>query len=221
MEDKEDKERNITSKYDYLSEDNIKKILLDESYNFDILSLNVHSCLNIGNMIRTSNLTGCRKFIIFGRRKYDKRSAVGAQHYMTIERVSGLKNEKTDTTIQLEKEDYDFDEKIFAEFVQQNNYIPVFIEQDSKSVPATNENISNIIKHSTEIKKTVLIIFGNESTGIPENILETRQILSESYTLELQQKGCINSFNVSNCCAIVSYKFMECFKIMECLKFME
>ncbi len=68
-------ERNIVSEYNEFNDEQIKQILFDKSYNYDVLSFNIHSCLNIGNMLRTSNLCGCRKFIIFGRRHYDKRSA--------------------------------------------------------------------------------------------------------------------------------------------------
>ena len=203
-------ERNIISSYDKFKEEEIRQILFDKSYNYDVLSFNIHSCLNIGNMIRTSNLCGCRKFIIFGRRHYDKRSAVGAQHYSTIERVCALKNGKTELTTTLNSDDYEIDEKIFVDFIKKNNYIPIFIEQDSKSISFNNENVKNIINNARQQNKVLLIIFGNESTGIPKNILDTCDQY-ESYTIELKQVGCIQSFNVSNCVAIVLYKFMEHF----------
>lgn len=204
-------ERNIISTYDKLKDEEIRQILFDKSYNYDVLSFNIHSCLNIGNMIRTSNLCGCRKFIIFGRRHYDKRSAVGAQHYSTIERINALKNGKTELTTTLNSDDYEIDEKIFVDFIKKNNYIPIFIEQDSKSICFNNENVKNIINTTKEQNKVLLIIFGNESTGIPKNILDTRDQY-DSYTIELKQAGCIQSFNVSNCVAIVLYKFMEIFQ---------
>jgi len=203
-------ERNIIHEYIKFNDGEIKQILFEKSYNYDVLSFNIHSCLNIGNMIRTSNLCGCRKFIIFGRRNYDKRSAVGSQHYSTIERVNALKNGKTELVSRLNDDDYEIDEKIFIDFIKKNNYIPIFIEQDYKSICFNDYNIKNIISDAKKLNKTLLIIFGNESTGIPKNILDTRNEY-ESHTIELKQKGCIQSFNVSNCTAIVLYKFMENF----------
>lgn len=203
-------ERNIISIYQNDSEEEIKKKLFDKSYNYDVLSFNIHSCLNIGNMIRSSNLCGIRKFIIFGRRHYDKRSAVGAQHYSIVERVNALKNRKTQLTTTLADDDYEIDEKIFIQYIRDNNYIPVFIEQDTYSIKFNNKNVTQIIKKANELNKIIILIFGNESTGIPKNILDTRNEY-ESFTLELKQEGCIQSFNVSNCASIVMYKFMECF----------
>jgi tRNA G18 (ribose-2'-O)-methylase SpoU len=204
-------DRNIINIYNNDSDEEIKKKLYEKSYNYDILSFNIHSCLNIGNMIRSSNLCGIRKFIIFGRRHYDKRSAVGAQHYSTIERIYGLKNGKTELTTTLEEDDYEIDENVFIDFIKKNNYIPVFIEQDNQSIMFNNQNVKNIIKNAEKINKTIILIFGNESIGIPQNILNTRNEY-ESFTLELNQSGCIQSFNVSNCASIVMYKFMECFQ---------
>jgi tRNA G18 (ribose-2'-O)-methylase SpoU len=92
-----------------------------------------------------------------------------------------------------------------------NNYLPVFIEQDQFSKPATNDNITSIIYRAQELAKLPCFILGNKSFGIPRNILDTRPKFELSYTLELKQKGSIRSHNVANCGAILCYKIMECF----------
>jgi tRNA G18 (ribose-2'-O)-methylase SpoU len=203
--------RNIIPIFADKKTDEIRTILYENANKFDVLALNIHSCLNIGNMMRTANLCGVRKFIVFGRRNYDKRSCVGAQHYITIERVSGLKNGNTDLIHELTPDDYEFDEELFIEFIIKNKYLPVFIEQDKTSLAATTENIKKIIANAESIDMIPLLIFGNESTGIPFNLLQTKEHFEKSYTLELNQMGCIQSFNVSNCFAIICYKFMEAF----------
>lgn len=209
--DNNDCEKNVITKFTNLSSQEIKKICTENAYNYANMSLNIHSNLNIGNMIRSSNLCGCKKFIIFGRRHYDKRSAVGSYNYIEIERINGIKNGISNFTTELKKEDYVLDENIFCKFIEDNNYLPIFVEQDSSSIIANEENLINIVKNSIEIKKMLLFIYGNEHYGIPKNILNTRNRLTNSYTIELSQMGAIKSFNVSNTLSIITYKTMEAF----------
>lgn len=196
--------RNIINKFDNNSDSEIKEYCLKNSNNYDIIALNIHGDLNIGNMMRSANLCGCRKFIIFGKKKYDKRSCVGVQNYLTIDRVCG-----NDLVDRLEKEDYYLDDKLFYDFIIENNYLPIFIEQDTKSIIANDSNIRSIINFTKDKNKIPIFIFGNEIIGIPENILNTRDKFEDCYTLELKQKGAIVSYNVSNCFSIICYKIME------------
>ena len=73
---------NIRDEYRDTSIDEIKQIVLANSHPYDVMALSIERCLNIGNMMPTVNLCGARKFIIFGRRKYDSRGCVGAQNYV-------------------------------------------------------------------------------------------------------------------------------------------
>ena len=50
---------------------------------------------------------------------------------------------------------------------------------------------------------------GNESFGIPENILNTKNEFSNSIVIEIPQVGIIKSHNVGISCGIISYKIME------------
>jgi tRNA G18 (ribose-2'-O)-methylase SpoU len=211
IDDKNQFEKNVITKFKDLSSQEIKRICTENAYNYANLSLNIHSNLNIGNMIRSSNLCGCKKFIIFGRRHFDKRSAVGSSNYIEIERINGVKNGISNFTTELKKEDYILDENIFIKFIEDNNYIPIFVEQDTNSIIANEENLINIIHNSIKINKIPLFIYGNEHYGIPKNILDTRNILTNSYTIELSQIGAMKSFNVSNTLSIITYKTMEAF----------
>jgi hypothetical protein len=140
-------------------------------------------------MIRSSHLCGCKKFIIFGRRKYDKRSCVGVSHYITIERVFGIKNQEDSLKDILDNNDYILDENIFYNYILDNKYLPIFIEQDKHSIKANEINIKNIIMCSNELKLTPIFIYGNECYGIPTNILDLRNKFPFSYTLEFLQLG--------------------------------
>lgn len=204
---------NIKDEYRDLPVDGIKTIVMNKALQYDVMALNIQGCLNIGNMMRTANLCGVRKFIIFGRRKYDSRGCVGAQNYINFERIDAIRDadKRNFDTLKLEDDDYILDENIFIDYIRENNYLPVFIEQDKYSKIATIEEIEGIIKRSENLDKIPLFILGNESYGIPKNILDTRMKLGLSYTLELKQMGCIRSFNVANCCSILCYKIMETF----------
>lgn len=204
--------RNITKEYEDKTEEEIRLEINKRSYPYNIIALNIHGCLNVGNMMRTSNLCGCKKFIIFGRRYYDKRSCVGTDKYINYERVDGIKSGvMNELKTVLGAEDYLLDPEIFINYIIDNNILPIFIEQDELSIQCNDSNITAIIKESEKLNKTPTFIFGNETTGIPKNILETRKNLEHSYTLQLKQMGSMQSYNVSNCCAILGYKIMEIF----------
>ena len=204
--------RNILSKYENQSDDEIRNQVLLESFPYCIMTLNIHGCLNIGNMMRTANLCGCRKFIIFGRRYYDK-----TQNYITHERIMGIAEEHKHTrslTTVLQPDDYILDENIFFNYIVDNHYLPIFVEQDSTSVRATTDNITCIVLEAKLMNVTPIFIFGNEHEGIPRNILDTRSRFVNHYTIELDQLGAIRSHNVGCCCAILCYKIMEVFQVL-------
>jgi len=209
--------RNILGKYENKTDDEIRNQVFLESFPYCVMTLNIHGCLNIGNMMRTANLCGCRKFIIFGRRYYDKRSCVGTQNYITHERIMGITEEHTHTrnlTTVLQPDDYILDENVFYNYIADNDYLPIFVEQDTTSVRATTDNIISIVLEAKRMNLKPIFIFGNEHEGIPHNILHTRSRFSNHFTIELDQMGAIQSHNVGCCCAILCYKIMEVFQAL-------
>jgi tRNA G18 (ribose-2'-O)-methylase SpoU len=202
--------RNITKSLQNKSDNEIKELINNNKFNFVNLALNIHGELNIGNMIRSSHLCGCNKFIIFGRRRYDKRSCVGVSHYINIERILGIRNVNEHNFKEiLDDNDYILDDNIFYNFIINNNYLPIFIEQTKNSIIANDNNIKNILTTAKKLNLIPIFIYGNECHGIPKNILDLKDKFIISYTLELLQKGVIPSYNVSNCLSIISYKIME------------
>lgn len=202
---------NIVEEFrDYEPED-VKKIVKMDSFRYDAMLLNLQDTGNVGACIRTASICGVRKIVVYGRRKFDWRSCVGAQNYIDVERVSGIPNSDTIEfeKLRLEDVDYILDTEIFIDYVKRNNYLPIFIEQHEKSIPASTPNLRSVFSKAYEIGKTPLLVFGNESFGIPRNILETNELFEHSAILNLHQKGCMRSFNVSVCFGIVCYKIME------------
>ena len=206
---------NILEKFRSMSTAEIQETIARDNLPFAIMAINITQCLNISNMIRTANLCGASKLILFGRRKFDARGCVGAQNYTLIEKVPAIPDTSCIHFEDLTTEETDelLDVRVFIDYVKTNKYLPVFIEQDNFSRPATSSNIKDIIRRARDLSRMPLFIFGSEGFGIPRNLLDTRinGSFDLTYTLELKQRGCIRSFNVANACSIICYKVMEAF----------
>ena len=206
---------NIAERFRAMTTTQIREAIAPQQLPFAIMAVNITICLNIGNMIRSAILCGASKFIVFGRRKIDARACVGAQNYITIEKLGAIPDASLIQFEELTAAETDdiLDSQAFIDFIIANNYLPVFIEQDKFSRPATTGAIKDILQRARTLGRTPLFIFGSEGFGIPRNLLDTRLRggIDLSYTLELKQRGCIRSFNVANCCSIICYKVMEAF----------
>lgn len=165
---------------------------------FGICALSITGDLNLGVMIRSASLLGTRDFIIFGRRKYDKRSSVGAQNYIKVHRIDGL------------NPDMSFDVYKFWDTMTALNYFPIFIEQipekEHKYGPydSTLQQVSwRRILDAWNLKHPCLV-FGNESTGIPLTLLNSGHPI-----IEIPQRGVLRSLNVSSAMAMVTWDLVK------------
>jgi tRNA G18 (ribose-2'-O)-methylase SpoU len=202
---------NVRSEFSSMTINEIREKIISQLFPCDICCLNIHGDLNVGSMMRTANLCNVG-VVICGRKQYDKRSAVGSQHYTPIDRLQCTVNSDSTLIDKLTVDDFFLDDEKFYEYIQEKNYIPVFIEQHVNSIKLTNDNVKMILKKGLELQKKLLFIFGNESIGIPRNIMSLYNKFDEAYIIELDEMGCLQSFNVSACCAITAYKIMECYK---------
>jgi tRNA(Leu) C34 or U34 (ribose-2'-O)-methylase TrmL len=206
---------NFDDRFRGMTNSEIRDAIAPTHLPYAIMAVNITMCLNIGNMIRTANLCGASKFILFGRRRYDRRGTVGAEHYTIIDKIAAIPNLSLINFEEITTEATDdmLDVQVFIDYIKTNNYLPVFMEQDKFSRPATNGNIKEIIQRTQALSRIPLFIFGSEGFGIPRNLLDTRIRckFELSFTLELKQRGCIRSHNVANCCSIICYKVMEVF----------
>lgn len=196
---------------------NKDSLINNTNFNFSVLTLTINSCLNIGNILRTANLTGVEKFIIFGKRKYEKKSAVLAQKFSKVIRINedfpdGSDENKNKLLLdhylktQLDKSDYIFNENLFLRTMDKFNLIPIFIEQTNDSIKFSEVNWK-LIQFSIPIDKSICFVFGNEHYGIPQNILDCRKYFKGSLVIEIEQTGTIASYNVSNSAAIILNSF--------------
>ena len=183
-------------------------------FSYNIMALSVNGCLNVGNMIRSANINGAKRFFVFGKRKYDKRSAMTLYNHVEVIRISkefpdGIKEcdknrEKIDKVTKnlLEKTDYDFDSELFIQIMNQYHMVPIFIEQSKNSILLNEINWKYQLSQVPQGKE-ICLIMGNEKYGVPQNILDTQKSFDGSFSIEIPQTGIISSYNVSNCAAII------------------
>lgn len=179
---------NVKDEYKTKTVEELRDICSNVSIPFRVCALSVEGDLNIGMMARTASLLGAEKFYIFGRRKFDRRSLVGAQNYLPIERIDGLdENGK----ISLDK---------FVEFVWNERLNPVFIEQSGEDIRKADFN--QIIRASAAESRKMCLVFGNEATGIPTQF----SLTYEAPIFTIPQVGVLRSYNVAAAASIVMWE---------------
>ena len=169
---------------DYLE---IQRIALQDRLDFSIMLMNIEYDINIGNCIRTAHLMGVDTVYLFGRKRYDLRSTVGANHYQKIVKIE----------INL---DTDCVESKFEETITNYKLNPIIIDKTINSKPITDLTIKKL-----KVGVQPLLVFGNEQLGIPEEI--TKKYTDNNYNIE--QRGVIRSLNVSSAAAIAIHYFQN------------
>lgn len=154
---------------------------------FAVCCANILGDLNVGNIVRSSVIFGASEVFIVGRMKLDKRSFVGAENYIKINRFDYMISET----------EIDWDKAITE--VINAGWFPVFVEDDSsawdyKDVPV-------------DLKPC--FIFGNEGFGIPKKIIEDWALKMMTPCVSITQIGVMRSLNVSAAAAIVINNFSE------------
>ena len=121
----------------------IKADLQKRKQNFGILLVNIDYDNNSGNIIRTANAMGAGEVILYGRRKFDRRSSMGTEFYMDFEQIKYVE---------------EIDE-ILKEY-----QIIVGLENGIKA--------KSLIDYKWDKSKKTLICLGQEGNGIPKEILD-------------------------------------------------
>jgi tRNA G18 (ribose-2'-O)-methylase SpoU len=178
---------NVHDHYKDLSVEDLKLISNATRLPYAVCLLNLEYDLNIGNCIRSANIFGAERVFIFGHRRYDLRSTVGAHHYIDIVK-------------------YDFDELTndevictqFENMVSEYNLEPLIIDKTNTSVDISHPYIYKVCND-----KMPCLVFGNENAGIPT-------CLTNKYPcFHIPQRGVIRSLNVASAAAVAMYEFSK------------
>jgi tRNA G18 (ribose-2'-O)-methylase SpoU len=163
------KPRNRADYLKWLSDDEVKKYLSERKLNYGIMIVNVLYDNNAGNIVRSANAFGAAEIFLYGHKSFDRRASVGAEFYEHFRHIKFI-------------EDLD---QVFSEYE-----VIVAIENNTDSVA-----LKDFI---WDKNKKTLIIFGQESGGIPKEILE-----KVTHTVEIKQLGSVRSLNVAVAAGIV------------------
>ena len=77
--------RNIRDHYWYWKTEAIKADLDTKRHQFGVLCTNFQNDFNIGSVIRNANAFLAKKVYVYGRRKWDRRGAVGTHNYLHLD----------------------------------------------------------------------------------------------------------------------------------------
>lgn len=150
--------------------EDIKRVARETSLPFAVAIANITGDLNTGMLIRTACVFGASQIYIFGRRKYDRRSTVGAHHYVPIESYPNVPDEHAP---------FNWDNML--QLIRVNGWTPVIIEQGGAPL--------SVLDHLPT--PPPCLVFGPEDSGIPASVCESEVC----YTI--YQPGILRSLNVA------------------------
>jgi tRNA G18 (ribose-2'-O)-methylase SpoU len=163
------KPRNTVDYMKWLSDEETQKYMEERKLNYGVLIMNLLYDNNAGNIVRSANAFGASEIILYGHKKFDRRASVGAEFYSHFRHLKFV----------------DDLPKLFAEYE-----VVVAVENTPNAVSLEN--------FPWDHNKKTLMIFGQESSGIPEEILAKC-----THVVAINQRGSVRSLNVAVAAGIV------------------
>lgn len=194
-QDRADNGLNVADRFKTWNVEDIQQYYRETSLPFAVCLISVAGDLNVGTMIRNSHNFSAEQVLILGRRKYDRRSSVGAEHYTPVKKLGGL------------NDDLSMDPDVFIQAMKKYNYTPVFVETGGFDIRDIDWN--DFTNKELEQNRKICFVFGNEGRGIDESILNCQDYFPGSMKLSVPQLGVMRSFNVAATCSIVLYEYVR------------
>jgi tRNA G18 (ribose-2'-O)-methylase SpoU len=170
--------RNIIDHYHYWRHEAILSDLDTRRNNFTVLCCNLYNDFNIATVIRNANAFLSKKVIVYGNKKYDRRGTVGTHHYTHLE--------------------YILNKEMLIDFLLQNNFYRIVgVDNVEKAVSLPKYDWG-----SPKKDQEILMIFGQEQVGIPEDILDLCDDV-----VYIPQYGSVRSLNVGTASGIAMYDY--------------
>lgn len=166
--------RNVKDEYKNLPNSEIKSLIREKSFGFAIMMSHIRGDYNFGSIIRSANAFGAEKVFYYGKKKFDPRLSCGVKNYTDVIYLSNFED-----ILKLKKE-YSF----------------VGLEQHHNSIP--------LFSFDWKTDKTPLIIIGEESQGLQEDVLKLCD-----YIVEIQMFGSVRSLNAAVSGSIAMSEFVR------------
>lgn len=178
---------NVHDLYKGMSIEELRDIQARMTLPFSVCVINLTGDLNVGMIARSACIFGASQVYIFGRRKYDKRSTVGAQNYLPIVRVDGFRDDDT------------LDPEAFRRMLRTFGLHPIFIEQNGWALEEIQRDWSQVLNLTPQGRQPCIIL-GNESEGVPPSFMD-----EGATVISITQRGVLRSLNVSAAASIVMH----------------
>lgn len=166
----------VPDKYKPMSQEEIRNELDSRRASLGVLMMHSTGDFNISSVMRSCNGFNLKEFHYFGKKKYDKRGAISAYKYINV-----IFHSDFNEIIELKK-----------------TYRFVALENNIKYSPV------NLVDYTWASDKPSLIIVGEESRGLGDEILE----LCDDF-VEIPMFGASRSFNVSVAASICMYDYIS------------
>lgn len=173
---------NVHTPLQGLSTEKLQKISEQTALPLALMLFNLNGDMNIGMSIRTAVILGCSDVYVIGRRKYDRRSEVGAKNYIRIHRQTHLEED----------------------FFQKNKLVPILLEQGG--TPLEDFSFKPFLPNKMEDGWKVVFLVGCEATGFSKSFLKKH---SYAPRISISQYGVMRSLNVAIAASIVLYEYVK------------
>lgn len=168
----------------------LQQISLSDRLPWHTMAINLTGDLNVGTIIRTSHCLGASSVIVIGRTKLDRRSLVGSEKYITVEKYRTV------------DEKFELDLEEIVKIFESKKLTPIFCE--SGGVPLTKANWKTRIEAMNLRGCQPCLVMGNESGGISADLLQLSNIFPNSVVITVPMKGVIRSLNVAVAHSIIA-----------------
>lgn len=134
--------KNVIDIYKYWTTEAIKADLDIKRHNFSVLCCNIQGDFNIGSVVRNANAFLAKEVILYGRKKFDRRGAVGTQNYTNFRHVREAEN------------------------------LNEALKDCGKLIAIDNVPYAKDVSTYRWPDEHFTVVFGEESCGIPQEILD-------------------------------------------------
>lgn len=205
-------ERNLNQHMKLHTVEKVRKYADSCKLGYAVAVLSLNGKMNVGSIIRTAHLMGADDCIVFGRKKFNTTTGTGVVNYQKITKVYGFTKDETDHSTNNKT----LCPNRFYQHMVLNNYVPVFIEQTQNSI-FDDQIVWSVMERKIKENYQFCFVFGNESEGIPSDLLETGLQIPGAFTICIRQLGVMNSLNVAAAAAIIlsNYKLYKYKKIVD------
>jgi len=202
----------------------LRNFCLVQRVPLSLIVLSAHGSLNVGNLLRAAHLSGVQRAWVVGRRRYDKRSSVGSEHYMDVRRVHEdyctdyVKDDvrpDLKETLSEQEQRHPVDPTSFVELLRVERLCPVFLENAGAGRGVVTDTAFDDAtpwkRWTAELpaEHELCLVVGNEVHGLPAELINAAAACGPSFVLTVRQLGAIPSHNVSVAGSLVMSDFRK------------